>query len=145
MAAVVAIAVLVIVGLGLRGATEFPAGSPENGLQQFLNAGLDGDSSALIGRLVPEQRAVCEQEADDSTYGGVRGMSGIGFELDEMIVDGATAYAEVTQRHSDDGDPFDGGSWTNAYTFDLRLVDGEWLIDEPSWPWWVSRCTRSDA
>ena len=80
MGALVVLAILVAIGLGLRGNRSFPAGSPEDALQQFLEAGLDGDEDATVALMVPEARDDCTDRLEPQY--GPRSTRGLGFELD---------------------------------------------------------------
>ena len=139
MGAIVVLAILVALGIGLRGVEDYPEGSPEAALQAFLQAALDGDDDETIAALVPEAREQCRREI--RLDGGAWSSPGTGFELDELAVDGETATGEVTMR-SDDGDPFGGSSRRGTFRFELHDVDDEWLIAEADWPWWIERCLR---
>lgn len=140
MGAVVVLAILVAVALGLRGNTSFPPGSPEEALQQFLQAGLDGDEPATVALIADAKRSDCGDRAEPQY--GPWSSSGIGFELDEVDTDGSNATITTTMRYSDDGDPFDRSSRGSSYRFELVQEGGEWFIAEADWPWWIQRCLR---
>ena len=140
MGAIVSLAILVAIAIGLRGAPEYPPGSPEATLQEFLQAGLDGDEDAAVAALVDDARDECDRQIRLDT--GDRTSPGTGFELDRMTLDDATATAEVTLRHADAADPFDGTTRRADLRFELVEVDGEWRIAEADWPWWIQRCLR---
>ena len=138
MGALVALAILVAIGLGLRGNRSFPAGSPEDALQQFLEAGLDGDEDATVALMVPEARDDCTDRLEPQY--GPRSTRGLGFELDDVDVDGPVANISVTMRYSDNGDPFDGSSRGGTYRFELHQQGDEWFVADADWPWWIQRC-----
>lgn len=135
MGALVALAVLVVVALAIRGTTEYPAGSPERALQDYLNAALEGDKDDVALTITEEFSRRCLNEED--AFGD---LSSIGFELDSIKVDGDIAVVEATTRRSSSGDPFDSSYRTGEADFSLRRVDGQWLVDEASWPWPMTRC-----
>ena len=140
MGAVVVLAILMAIAIGLRSAPDYPPDSPEAALQAFLQAGLDGDEDQAIAVLVDDARDRCDREIRLNHCD--RTSSGTGFELDRITIDGAAATAEVTLRQSNTSDPFEGTSRRLDLRFELVEVDGEWLVSEADWPWWIQACLR---
>ena len=141
--AVVGLAVLVTVALIATSDTEtYEPGTPEAALQDFLQAGFDGDSDAMFGLLTADSRAACETTRDQERFDEGSDSDGLRAELEGMTVEGATATAEVRFEHSSGNDPFDNSSWSYNERFRLERVDGAWLIDRAGWPWPFEDCTR---
>ena len=140
MGAVVVLAIFVAIALGLRGPTEFPEGTPEAAVQDYLQGVLDGDDEAVLATLAADRVEECRDElAQYGTYG----IDGIGFELDEIDVTGDTARAELTQRSTSSGDPFGGTQRYGDRYVELRRENGEWKVDGASWPWRLESCLRT--
>jgi len=140
MGAVVALAILMAIAIGLRSAPDYPPDSPEAALQAFLQAGLDGDEDRVIAALIDDAQDRCDRQLRRD--GSNRTSSGTGFELDRIMIDGTAATADVTLRESDTSDPFDGTLRRLDLRFELVEVDGEWLVSEAEWPWWIQACLR---
>lgn len=140
MGAVVVLAVFVAIALGLRGPTEFPDGTPEAAVQDYLQGVLDGDDDAVLATLTADRADACSDElAQYRSYG----MNGVGFELDEIDITGDTARAELTQRSTSSGDPFGGTQRSGDRYVELRRENGEWKVDGASWPWRLENCLRT--
>ena len=141
--AVVGLAVLVTVALLATSGTEtYEPGTPEAALQDFLEAGIDGDSDAMFSLLTAESRAACENARDRNRFDDVTYSEGLHAELKEMTVTGSTATAKVRFHQSSGNDPFDNSTWSYDEQFRLEHVDGAWLIDRGGWPWSIEDCTR---
>lgn len=143
MGAVVGVAVLVTIALvALRGPKTYDPGSPEAGLQDFLEASFDSDTDAMVDLLTDETRARCDNQLDERRFDNYSYNDGLRAELDEMSVEGATASAIVTFRQTDSNDPFDSSSWSYSERFELIQVEGVWLVDRAGWPYELAECTR---
>ena len=140
MGALVVLAVIVAIALGLRGPEDLPDGTPEAAVQDYLQAVLDGDDDAIRALLATDKLAECDEAFFEySSYG----IDGVGFELDDIEVTGDTARAELTQRSSSTGDPFEGSRRYGQEIVELRREGGEWKIDGASWPWRFENCLRA--
>ena len=143
MGAVVGLAVLVTIALvSLRGPKTYDPGSPEAGLQDFLEASFDGDTAAMADLLTDETRARCDDRLDERRFDADFYSDGLRAELDEISVEGATATATVTFRQTDSNDPFDSSSWSYSERFELIQVEGAWLVHRAGWPYELADCTR---
>lgn len=140
MGALVVLAIFAAIALGLRGPTEFPDGTPEAAVQDYLQGVLDGDDDAVLAVLAADRVGPCR---DDLAEYGTYGVEGIGFELDEIQVTGDRARAELTQRSTSSGDPFGGTQRFGERYVDLRRENGEWKVDGASWPWRLENCLRT--
>ena len=141
--AVVGLAVLVTVALIARSGTEtYEVGTPEAALQDFLQAGFDGDSDAMFGLLTAESRAACETARDRDRFDDGLYSDGLRAELEGMTLKGATATAEVRFHQTSGNDPFGNSNWSYNESFRLERVGEAWLIDRAGWPWPFEDCTR---
>lgn len=140
MGALVVFAAMLAVALGLRGPKELPPGTPEAAAQDYLEAVLDGEDEALLDLLAAKRVPACRLEFGRS---GSYGISGVGFELDNVETTGDTARVELTQRSSSGGDPFEGTRRFGEQFVDLIRENGEWKVDDASWPWRLQDCLRT--
>lgn len=141
LGALVAVAVLVTVALVVAGGTEtFEPGTPEAALQQFIEAGLDGDETTMLALLTPQHRARCEEELDQFGRWGYD--DGYRVELESVAVDGDEAELRVEFRNTNRDDVFGGSGWSFEERYDLVRVGDEWLIDRAQWPHVFGSCTR---
>ena len=131
-------AVVAGIVLAIGGPATYDAGTPEAALQDYLQAGLDGDAEAIADSLGPIGAELCQDELDRLRSRS----SGLRFGLDDMRVDGDRAWATVSQRYGSGGDPCDGPSRANDQTFELRRRDGTWHVVDATWPWGIDRCLR---
>jgi len=138
LGALILFAIVVGVAMGLGGAQEFDDGTPEAALQEYLDAAVDGDSSAVLALLTSNAQNECEDRVQRQMWSSNR----IGFRLESMDVSGSTASAVVDERWTDSG-PFGGSGSSGQQEFELTQDgDGNWRIAQASWPWPVSDCLR---
>lgn len=140
MGVVVGLAVLVTVALvAFRGNTNFEPGTPEAALQDFLEAGFDGESDVMIGLLTEPAQTKCRTDLERDRFDSFS--SEMRAELEDMSVTGTTASARVEFHHGGNSDPFDNSRWSFDEHFELEQVDGEWLVATAGWPWQFAECT----
>jgi hypothetical protein len=140
MGALVVFAALLAIALGLRGPKELPAGTPEAAAQDYLEAVIEGEDEAVLDLLAANRVPACRNELGRT---GNYGMSGVGFELDNVEITGDTARVELTQRSSSSGDPFEGTRRFGEQYVELIRENGEWKVDGASWPWRLESCLRT--
>ena len=141
--AIVALVVLVTVALLSTSEPEtYEPGTPEAALQEFLEAGFDGNTDAMFNLLTTESRAACEKARDRNRFDDDAYFDGLRAELLDMTATGSTATAKVRFHESSGNDPFDNATWSYDEKFWLERVDGAWLIDRGGWPWSIEDCTR---
>ena len=142
MAAVVGLAVLVTIALvATRGPETYAPGTPEAALQDFLEAGFDGDTAAIFELVTDESRDRCQSASDRERFDGDWYSDGMRAELEDMTVTSDVATAEVRFHEGGANDPFSNSSWSYDERFTLVRVDGAWLIDRAGWPWPFAECT----
>lgn len=138
--------ILVLMGLALAGllvvaaiviAFREPAqlepGSPEAVTQQYLEALLAEDATAAHDMLAPELQQRCDvRDLADRYYRS----EGERITLEDSRTDGNFAVVELefTATYSNDAFNFDQYSYVER--FDLELIEGQWRISEPPWPFY---------
>lgn len=138
IAAGVALLLIVIasVAVGTRGTgdTEFPAGTPEGAVQQYVRAIRAQDAEALLALLSPDTERRCE-------LGDIRNAFRYPSERDlrvtlrdTKITDNRAVVRVRVTEGSGSGGLFDSGTYDHDETLDLVRIDGRWLIDQPTWP-----------
>jgi len=143
MAAVVGLTVLVTIALiAARGPETYAPGTPEAALQEFLEAGIDGDSAVLLELITDESRDQCQSALDREGFNSPWHNDGLRVELEDITVTGDVATAEVRFHQRGTNDPFNNSSWRYDERFTLERVDGAWLIDRAGWPWPLTECTK---
>ena len=141
--AIVGLAVLVTVALiTTRGTETYEPGTPEAALQDFLQAGFNGDVDAMLDLLTAESLALCDtvrvrDRLDNGPYS-----SELSADLRSIEIEESTAIADVRFQRSNGSDPFDNSSRDFDERFTLERVDGNWLIAQATWPWPFNDCTR---
>jgi hypothetical protein len=146
MAAVVGLAVLVTIALVVaRGPETYAPGSPEAALQDFLEAGFDGDSVAILELVTDESRDGCQSALDRERFDGSWYSDGLWAELEDMTVVGDVANAEVRFHQRGANDPFNNSRWSYDERFTIEWVDGAWLIDRAGWPWPFTECMKGQS
>lgn len=128
--AVVGLLLLAVVAAVLaqtRDRPRFTEGTPEATVQAYLQAVVAGDGEEAVRHLDPEVGCTASQVEEGWVGPGVRVV------LRDSSTDGDRARARVDVI-TPSGGLLDPGEWTDRQTFELRRVDGEWLITGSPWP-----------
>lgn len=132
--ALVVLAVVAVLLLGSRDATDLPADSPEGVVQRYLAAFEEGDHDAawaLFSAEVQERVPLDEYRRAADGFGPYGDMGSRRVLFDGAEIDGDEARVRLTIEEFYDSGPFGGGE-TFRSARDIRLVreDGAWRIDE---------------
>lgn len=124
---VVALAIAVVIGGG-RTATLDPA-SPEGVVQRYVSALLSGDTAAAISLATDIDD--CEFQIQEPLEDDLRVTLGtVDIQGDRAVVDVSISWPS--------GDPvLDPYSSSQRARFHLIQVNGEWMIENSPWPFWV--------
>ena len=132
--ALVVVAAVVVLLLGSREPTTFPADSPEGVVQRHLAAFEDGDFETSHASFSSDVRASMDLETYERTareYGGYQGDTSRRILFDRTDLDGDVARVHLTVEEYYGGGPFGGGE-TYRSEREIRLVreGGSWKIDD---------------
>lgn len=146
--ALVAAAIVVTLAFGSDEPADFPVGSPEGALQEYLTAIQDGDtdraydlvSQSALRQMSPRSPSTGTGTATDPISrddfarmaGGSRGQtnSRVRIERVEYAANDQSATITLTiENFSGSGLDFNRSSWTR--TLRMAREDGAWKIDEP--------------
>ncbi len=138
VAAAIALVLLVgasiAVGLNRGAETEFPAGSPEGTVQRYVRAVEEQDANALRALLSPDAQRRCEL-ADIRNALRYPTERDLRVTLRDTKTNGDRSEVRVRVSETTGGSqPFDSGSFEHDETFDLVRFNGEWFVDQPTWP-----------
>ena len=113
--------VVVALALGDGGVRSYPSGSPEAGLQTFLQALLDDDVDEARESLTPAAEARCEDH--ELRWNPLTWQDSA--QITDVDVEGGVATLTVVtaSRSGPFGDPFE-----SEYEFTMEQIAGEWLI-----------------
>jgi len=133
--ALVVVAAVVVLLLGSREPTTFPADSPEGVVQRHLAAFEDGDFGAAHAFFSADVQIDIDLETYERTardYGGYQGDTSRRILFDRTDVDGDVARVHLTVEEYYGGGPFGGGE-TYRSPREIRLIreGGSWKIDDP--------------
>jgi hypothetical protein len=133
--ALVVVAAAVVLLLGSREPTTFPADSPEGAVQRHLAAFEDGDFETAYSFFSSDVQADLDLETYERTareYGGYLGGTSRRVLFDRTDLDGDVARVHLTVEEYYGGGPFGGGD-TYRSTREIRLIreGGSWKIDDP--------------
>ncbi|MEX2279891.1 MAG: hypothetical protein WEA76_07355 [Acidimicrobiia bacterium] len=107
--------------------------TPEGTAQRYVQAILDGDNATAESLLTEEDCEVGFGYYSDQT---------VRARLVDSTVDGDTATVEVELVFSG-GDPLFGGyGYEDRAQIQLDQVDGTWLVDPDSWPYFPCEVDR---
>jgi hypothetical protein len=131
----VALAAAVVLLLGSREPTTFPADSPEGVVQRHLAAFEDGDFETAHALFSSDVQADMDLETYERTareYGGYQGGPSRRILFDRTDLDGDVARVHLTVEEYYSGGPFGGGE-TYRSAREIRLIreGGSWKIDDP--------------
>lgn len=129
LAAVVGVLVaasLVTFLLTARDTAEFPDGSPEAAVQEYLDAVLDRDGEAAVRSLTAD--SPCDVEDFDKAYLD----NDVHVALNRVDVSGSTARVDVVIT-SGSGSLLPSG-WSEERTFRLERSGERWLVTGTPWP-----------
>lgn len=118
LGALVAVVVVALVDTGVR---TYPAGSPEAGMQAFLQDLFDEDFASAHDRLAPALAAGCSS--------GELRYSPAEYQETAEITDVAIAgdVATLTVVFADEGGLLEP-TYEERLVFEMQLIDGDWLI-----------------
>lgn len=107
--------------------------TPEGTAQRYVQAILDGDNTTADDLLLEEDCDIWPNYFGDQT---------VRARLTDSTVDGNTATVEVELVFSG-GDPLFGGyGYEERALIELERVDGSWLVDPDSWPYFPCEVER---
>jgi hypothetical protein len=128
----VALLIVAAIVIAVREPATFDPGSPEAATQAYVVAVLDDDPEAAHALLIPELQERCTVLDLGSRYVSDGGRITL---ADSRIVgDAAVVELEFSATYSDG--PFDISQSIYTERFELKLVDGNWLISEIPWPFY---------
>ncbi|RIK39673.1 MAG: hypothetical protein DCC58_14940 [Chloroflexi bacterium] len=127
--ALVLIAVVVVLAAGSSEPQDFPPGSPEAALQQYVETLRTGDREAALALLSASAR---ERVKDDdyfpSPYCG--GTDDRRVRITDTVLTGDRAIITVTVQEASSS-IFDFDQYEYTQTVPMKLEDGQWRVDEP--------------
>lgn len=129
---VAAALVSAVVAMLASGVDEFPEGTPERAVQQYLAAVADRDATEAFTYLAPELVEECGTFPREPIT--QRGSSRFRAALEETVPHGDGVEVQVALTESYGDPPFDSGESTWTVTFRLEQRDGEWRFVEAPWP-----------
>jgi hypothetical protein len=128
-AALVAASLIVgAVAGALRAPARLPPGSPEQAVQAYLGAVLDGDHGEAAGHLTAEAARRCSVSAFRQAWVP----EGLTAELDGVRLRDGQADVRVRLRTATD--PFALDDFTSTETFTLVDEGGTWRLTGSPWP-----------
>lgn len=110
-----------------RDRAPYPEGTPEATVQAYVEAAVAGDGQAAVTYLDPAGGCTAQHVEEGWISPGVRVV------LRESSTDGERATARVDVV-SGSGGLLGASEWSEEQTFELRLVEGRWLITGAPWP-----------
>ncbi|HEX7171661.1 MAG TPA: hypothetical protein VF365_03515 [Candidatus Limnocylindria bacterium] len=133
--ALVIVAAAVVLVLGSREPTTFPADAPEGVVQRHLAAFEDGDFEAAYAYFSANVQSDMDLDSYERTvreYGGYQTGTSRRILFDRTDLDGDVARVHLTVEEYYGGGPFGGGE-TYRSTREIRLIreGGSWMIDDP--------------
>ena len=127
------VVVAALVALTRSEPTTLDPNTPEGTAQRYVQAILDGDNAAAEDLLLEEDCDVGPRYFSDQT---------VRARLVDSTVDGNSAVVEVELVFSG-GDPLFGGyGYEERAQIELELVEGTWLVDPDSWPYFPCEVDR---
>lgn len=130
LAAVAGLLLLAVVAAVLsviRDDPEYAEGTPEATVQSYVVAAVAQDGEEAVRHLDPADGCTARHVEE----GWINPASRVVLRDTEIRGDRATVRVDIL---TPSGDPFSPSEWSDRQTFDLRLVDGEWLISGTPWP-----------
>lgn len=132
-ALIVLVAVLgLVVGDARGGADQFPEGSPEAVVRDFITAVRDRDTAGMREVLAPGLRGACD-ERDMRRLGRDDGDTEARVTLADTEVLNGTAEVEVRRSDHTGEPPFGDAGYTRSEVFELTRHQGDWLIRRVPW------------
>jgi len=130
IAATVIVSILVTALAG--GDEEFPEGSPEAAVQDYLGAIADRDATAALAFLSSDLTERCGEIPREAVV--QRGDNRFRATLTDTVVREDTTEVDVEITEIYGSDPFGGNEYDFQQLFVLVQEDGEWRFDETPWP-----------
>ena len=128
------IAIVVTLAAGSGDPVPLPEGSPEAAVQDFIIAIDDGDYAAAYRHFDEETRTQCvENDFRNSVSSGRNADMRVQLESVDLF-DSGDANVTVRVRTFSGSPPFDFSESNYSTTFQLREVDGQWVILNAPWP-----------
>jgi hypothetical protein len=117
-----------------------PEDSPQGVVQRYLIALQDRDYQTAFDYLSFDSSENIKSYDD---WVGMRGIPGISdgptwkATLGETIQNGNNATVQVIIDTIRPGGPFDNPARSREVSFQLKRIDGQWLITSPNYIWWI--------
>jgi hypothetical protein len=126
---IAALVLLSLVVVLTRGAPKpLDAATPAGVVQGYVTAVIGGDEAAAAAYLDPGQDFSCEE------FDAVAPERNVRVALVSTTERETTADVVVSISHTNVGGPFGSAEYASEESFDLRLVEGKWLISDAPWP-----------
>lgn len=127
VAVLLVVASVATVLLSRREAVDRPEGSPEAAVQAYVEAVIDHDGTAILALMDPALPCT-EEEVERSWWDEPLTVT-----LEDARTTGDTAVVTVAITHGSTGLLPD--QWSEEQRFDLRRIDGDWVVTGEAWPW----------
>ena len=132
-----AVVVSILVAALAGGEEEFPEGTPEAAVQDYLRAIADRDATVALGFLSTGLNERCGEIPRETVV--QRGDNRFRATLTATTVRDDTTEVEVEITEIYGSDPFGGGEYDFQQVFVLVQEAGEWRFDETPWPLYCPR------